>query len=392
MRVLLDCRPLQTTSRVRGLGSYLIQLAQEYLQLRPRDFEFSFLFWETAQAEKKLLAALIGKTQSAEILQNSVFMPPGRWSKLGWLKDALFNKNNWLKAVQGVDLIHFPSIFELNLGWPKQRLPVPKVVTVHDLMPVTHADMILKGKHRVLKPLYKFQAGLLNEADAVIFASDNTQTEAKELLKSQNLQRKIFHGAGERFKAASPEQVKAVREKYRLPEQFIFFLGGLSPNKNLISLLKAARLTALPPLVVAGGYRPQDCQAFKRDFPEVLWLGCVPNEDVPPLYTACSLYVMPSLCEGFGLPLAEAMRCGAPTACSNRPPMTEIVGGAGILFDPHDPADIAAKLNEALQNPERLQELRRKSLDRGALFTFRNTALQTLELYRKAALEFKQKS
>lgn len=392
MRVLLDCRPLQTTSRVRGLGSYLIQLAQEYLRLRPQGFDFYYLFWETGDVEKRELARLIGDTGESEILERSVYMPPNRWRKLGWLKDALFNRSAWLKAVRNVDLIHFPSIFELNLGWPGASLTAPRVVTVHDLMPVTHADMLLKGKHKLLKPVYKFQANLLNRADAIIFASENTQREAAKILRSQNLQRRILHGAGERFTAASAEAVKAIREKYRLPEKFILFLSGLSPNKNIINLLKASKLAELPPLVVAGGYRPQDCLAFKQDYPEAIWLGAVPNEDVPPLYTACSLYVMPSLCEGFGLPLAEAMRCGAPAACSDRPPMTEIIGDAGILFDPLDPADIAAKLKEALQNPERLQSLRRKSLERGALFTFKNTALQTLELYKTAVSEFNKKN
>ncbi len=113
-------------------------------------------------------------------------------------------------------------------------------------------------------------------------------------------------------------------------------------------------------------------------------LGYIPYEDLPYLYNMARLLVFPSLFEGFGIPLVEAMACGCPIVCSNATSIPEVVGDAGVIFDPFSPEDMAEKIWQLWNDDVKLQDMRIWGMERAKLFSWDNTARQTIEVYRKA--------
>jgi len=117
----------------------------------------------------------------------------------------------------------------------------------------------------------------------------------------------------------------------------------------------------------------------------VRFLGPVPEDDLPALYAGATLFVFPSLYEGFGLPVLEAMACGTPVACSNTSSLPEVVGDAALTFDPADSSAIARAITRVLADAELRQVLRERGLAQAAGFSWERTAAKTLEVYRRAA-------
>jgi glycosyltransferase involved in cell wall biosynthesis len=116
---------------------------------------------------------------------------------------------------------------------------------------------------------------------------------------------------------------------------------------------------------------------------QVTFTGYVPDEDLPALYNAAELFVFPSLYEGFGLPVLEAMACGAPVVTSNTSSLPEVAGDAAILVDPYDVNAIAQAMRQVLEDPALAEALRQKGLERAKLFTWEKTARQTIAVYEK---------
>ena len=179
---------------------------------------------------------------------------------------------------------------------------------------------------------------------------------------------------------------------------YVLALGNLQPRKNLPGLVEAWALLAADEayaehrLVIAGGFRGRRDDAPARAISagigdRVLFPGFVGHADLPALYANASLFVFPSLYEGFGLPVLEAMACGTPVACSRTTSLPEVAGGAAALFDPEDPRDIAAVLGALLADPELRADLRRRGLRRAASATWRRCAELTAAAYDAAADE-----
>jgi len=118
---------------------------------------------------------------------------------------------------------------------------------------------------------------------------------------------------------------------------------------------------------------------------EVNFIGWVPEEDKPPLYSGASLFVFPSLYEGFGLPVVEAMACGTPLIASKASSLPELVGEGGLLFDPHDPGELKEAMIGLLSDEQLASDLRAKGLKRAGDFSWERTAQETLAVYREVA-------
>ena len=196
--------------------------------------------------------------------------------------------------------------------------------------------------------------------------------------------------ADPQFTPQSAKASKKVRDKYALPARFLLYVGSNKPHKNLTTLVRAyasLRDTGVP-LVVAGTWLPSYGEpravagALHLDT-SIRWLGPVPGEDLPKLYAAAQLFVFPSLAEGFGLPVIEAMPCGTPVACSRIPSLLEVAGEAAATFDPTDPASLADTLQLLLQDDARREILRQHGLTRAAQFSWNETAKASLTLYRE---------
>ena len=156
----------------------------------------------------------------------------------------------------------------------------------------------------------------------------------------------IPNGVGRQFVPADPQTVEETRRRLGLPRQYVLSVGSLQPRKNLPRLLEAWRRLPVVDwdlslvLVGATGQTFRSVQ-LAGDAPNVEFAGYVSDQDLAAVYTGAAMFVFPSLYEGFGLPVLEAMACGTPVVCSSATALPEVVGDAGILVDPYDPDSIA---------------------------------------------------
>jgi glycosyltransferase involved in cell wall biosynthesis len=184
------------------------------------------------------------------------------------------------------------------------------------------------------------------------------------------------------------QRLESVRENYHLPEHFILWVGQMYPPKNLGRLLKAlaqVKDDICHALVIAGEQRWRaegDLELIERlgIRNRVHFTGWVSHDDLPAFYNLADLFVLPSLYEGFGIPLLEAMACGCPVVTSTTCSPPEVVGGAGFLVDPLDVNEVAAGICEVLCNSELRNTLATRGLERAKEFSWEKCARQTLEV------------
>jgi alpha-1,3-rhamnosyl/mannosyltransferase len=204
----------------------------------------------------------------------------------------------------------------------------------------------------------------------------------------------VYHGIFDPKPRIDEEQKAKLRARFHLPERFIVCVSHMHLRKNTTRLVEAfARISSRQPdlhLVLVGGGHPdyieevrkkvRDCGLTER----VHLTGPVSHEDVPAFYAAACLFVLPSLLEGFGIPLIEAMAMGCPIAASNATSIPEVVGDAGLLFNPEDVEEMSVKILQILDDSSLRNRLIEKGRSRAADFTWEKAARQTLDVYRKA--------
>jgi glycosyltransferase involved in cell wall biosynthesis len=184
------------------------------------------------------------------------------------------------------------------------------------------------------------------------------------------------------------EEVERVLIRYGIQRPYLLWVGTIEPRKNLPGLLQAyARLSDGLELVLVGpeGWNEDLTALTKRFGVQVNALGFVPHEELPPLYAGATGLCFPSLSEGFGFPVLEAMAQGTPVVTSAGTSTEELAGGAAILVDPRDPAAIADGLERLLDNPGLADELAHAGRARAAEFTWRRTAELVEAAYRELA-------
>jgi len=290
----------------------------------------------------------------------------------------------WLAARAGVDLVH--SLASTAPLWGRFR----RLVTVHDLIyarfPEAHAGIRDKGM-KVLVP----QA--VRRSHRVIVDSNSTRDDLVELLSvsPEDIDVVPLGLGGVRRETPLPE--RETRERFELGERrVVLSLSAKRPHKNLIALIGA--LARIPvedrPLLVLPGY-PTAHEAELRERAisagvagDVRFPAWVSAAEVEGLWALAQAFVFPSLYEGFGLPVLEAMARDVPVACSNASSLPEVTGEAALLFDPYDEAAIAAALRQLLEDQPLRERLRARGLARVAEFTWERTARLTLDSYRRA--------
>jgi len=239
--------------------------------------------------------------------------------------------------------------------------------------------------HSRLNRLYLRAAmpAFLRAADAVVAISESTRSDAIRLYGlKQDAITIAPPGLGQRFTTPiDPAQLTAARARYGLPERFALFVGTLEPRKNLAVVLRALARPALSdvPLVVAGrpGWLFADTERLIESLglrSRVLRIGRVPDDDLPALYGLAEVFTFPSLYEGFGLPVLEALACGAPVIAADRSSLPEVVGDAGRLVAPEDVDGWEAALVELWHSAEARATLRERGPVRARAFSWDNAA------------------
>jgi glycosyltransferase involved in cell wall biosynthesis len=189
-----------------------------------------------------------------------------------------------------------------------------------------------------------------------------------------------------------PARLQAVRQRYGIARDYILSVGSLQPRKNLVRLIHAyVNLRRRDDdvdhqLVIVGkkGWLYQDIFRAARESPfveDIIFTGYVPEEDLPALYSGATVFVYPSIFEGFGLPVLEAMACGVPVITSNSSSLPEVVGEAAILVNPYDERAIEVALRQVVWNAELRRELSERGLRRAQQFSWRRTAELTVRAY-----------
>jgi glycosyltransferase involved in cell wall biosynthesis len=277
---------------------------------------------------------------------------------------------------QSMDLLYSTAfVTPLAARWPT-------VVTIYDLS-FLHHPKALSGARRGYLRLFSHLS--CRRARRIIAISESTR---RDLVKQWGIAAdKIdvaYPGVGEQFRPLPEDEVEAFRARQGLPPRFILHLGTLEPRKNLVRLIQAfARLKTDAKLVLAGGrgwlYDEITAEIERLGLQDrVVLPGYIADEALCFWYNAASVLAYPSLYEGFGLPVIEAMACGTPVVTSTASSLPEAAGEAGLLVDPHDIEMLAEALQRALTDEVLQEEMRKRGLSQAARFTWEATAATTV--------------
>ena len=294
----------------------------------------------------------------------------------------------------------FEADLELDQIWPAWSRATRLVVTLYDLIPLIMHERY-NADWGYMATAWIARLGLLGSAHQILTISQQTADDAMERLNIPEERITVIDsGVSDRFSSLvrSREEANEILRS-SLPKVrpgFLLYVGGVDYRKNLEGALRG--YAELPravrdahQLVIACNLA-QHLRFSLRIFAQglgieprnLLLTGFVSDRDLAALYRSCELFVFPSLYEGAGLPILEAMTCGAPVAASGTSAMPELLGDLDATFEPTDPADIARVIREALETPGKLQALRERSRRRVELYTWERVAERTLEGYERA--------
>lgn len=284
---------------------------------------------------------------------------------------------------------------------------MPAITTIYDTISLIYPEYVPSARTRRL--IHTLHALAVRASRRVITISQSAASDiARFYPRSKDKLIVTPLAADPSFTPQPDHAVEAARAQFQLQGRFAFYLASNKPHKNLVRLIDAwAILTRdwgsesrespfsnhdAPILVIAGHVDPRYPEAPQRVKElgleqHVRFIGPVSDAQAAALYSACDLFVYPSLYEGFGLTPLEAMACGAPVACSNTSSLPEVAGDAALLFDPLNPQEMAQACLHVLRDDALRAGMRERSLKQAAKFSWQETARLTIDVYRQSAIE-----
>jgi len=354
-----------------GIGQYISSLLPQLLQTAP-DWQIHLLRRPQCWPDYQLEA-----WQAPNIIHHISHLPP--------MSPRQHLEVPQLAYKLGVDLLHYPH-FDAPVWWQ----PVAVVATIHDAKYLVRPDFFTNLSS--LKRLYMrlcFRA-TLQRAAAVIADSYNTAHDLQRLFQAPAERMAVVHLAADpRFRPATEQAIAAVRSQYHLVRPFVLTVGEQRPHKNHTGLLRAyaaSQSRATHDLVIVGRQHgdytePQALAETLGLSEQVHFLSRVDFQELTALYSGADLFVLPSLYEGFGLPVLEAMACGAPVVAAQTTSTGEIADGGAFLIDPENDREITTAIDRLLSDHSYRQTLIAKGAAHRRAFTWRKTAVKTVELY-----------
>lgn len=348
MKIAVDVSPLTDDSaishRVRGIGSYIENLKKSLVQFFPND---QYIFFSRGQ------------------------------------------------SLKNIDIIHYPYFEPFFLTLPLRKR-YKTVVTVHDLTPFVFPKEFPYGYRGFLKWLV--QKFSLKKADAVITDSECSRQDVIRIAKIPK--EKVFTvylAAEKEFKVIKDNaKFLQIKKKYNLPEKFALYVGDVTWNKNLPCLIKAIKKTNVPLVMVGKALLQKEfdkdnlwnkdlitVQNLIKNDKQITCLGFISTENLVLLYNMATAFVMPSLYEGFGLPILEAMQCGCPVIATKEGSLKEIAGDAAFFVDAYNIESIASGIEQVIKDKGLQRELSEKGLIQAKKFSWEETARKTMQVYKK---------
>jgi glycosyltransferase involved in cell wall biosynthesis len=371
MKIAIDLTPL--LKHRTGVDVYMLELTR-YLLRANREHSFMILSnFEDREALDGDVASncrvipVAFRSRAARFLAGQVALPV-------------------VASLEKVDIVHSPSFF-----MPLSRGKAKHVITVHDLtsysLPQHHT------RFRRSFAYLKLLAASIRRADLICVPSQATRQQLQEYFPKvvAGRIRVIPHGISERFRPVAPEEVSAVRQRLQLHWPYILFVGTLGSRKNLFHLLdsysKLAEQEDLQEHLVLVGLRESGSRELLRriESPElqqrVHLLGYVADEDLSAVYCGATIFVYPSISEGFGLPPFEAMACGTPVIVSQIPAFTENLAGAAEFISLAEPGALGEATRRLLSDASLRARYRAAGLQRAKAFCWQRTAAETMRCY-----------
>lgn len=357
-------------SPLTGVGNYTYQIAKA---LKEIDEENEYIYFYRFFSNKLYHANL-----TLKIISKFPELIPGMFRPL----TRKIKKINLKFSQDFFDIYFEPNFIPIDIHSKYT------VVTVHDF------SFELYPNWHPIDRVHYFKTNFwesIKRADKIIVGSDFVKDIAiKNFSFSEEKVKVIYYGYDRStFKLYSKEELKTTRKKYKLPNNFLLYVGSIEPRKNIKNLLLAYNSLGQDfkknyKLVIVGfsGWRNEEVMKIIKSSHYVYYLGYVSREDLGKIYNLADVFVYPSYHEGFGLPALEAMACGCPTIVSNTSSLPEICGDSGLYVNPYDPASIARRIYEIVNDEKLRGTLRKKGLERAQLFSWEKSAREHLDLFR----------
>lgn len=366
-----------------GLNAHLLSGDSSYRAAGIAGYMANVMLWlPRAVPEDWRLTAFVGAQFAADLAGYAV-------QRSGIDTSSPVKRIVWEQVIQPWAVRHMDGLHAQAFVSPVVSR-VPTVVTVYDLSFVHYPQGLTAARRLYLRLLTPLSC---RRARRVIAISQSTADDLVSVFGIPAEKIDIALGAHdpERYRPLPAADVDAFRAAKKLPDRFWLFVGTIEPRKNLVRLLTAyAQLdpNTRPPLIIGGGkgwLADEVFEAVRRLSLEraVRFIGYVPVEDLPLWYNSAQLFVFPSVYEGFGLPVLEAMACGTPVVTSNVSSLPEVTGDVALRVDPHSVDDLATTLRRANEDEAWRRSAAQAGIERAATFSWMETARQTVGAYRK---------
>lgn len=405
MNIVIDLRPL-IGGRLSGVEIYTRNLVKNLIRI---DRKNKYILWINAFAnQKKTLADFDGEN----VIKINTRIPNKILNSMLFLfKKPLLDKLIFGKTSLKTDVFFFPDLRPASLS-----KEVKTICVVHDLS-FEHYPQFFSRKTRLWHKLLNAKKKL-KSFDEIIAVSNSTKKDLIETYKIESQKIKVIHEGPPDIGATDSNtdsdcktddnlsrgnnstavlrlcftagNTATVRRKYNLPEKYFFFLSTIEPRKNIVRMINAFHEfkktdTENIKLVIGGVIRPEIFARQKiKITKDIIFTGFVSEEDKPYLFHLASAFIYPSLYEGFGLPLLEAMQYGTPIITSNTSSMPEVVGEAALFFDPKNTDEITSAMSEIVK-PETRQILKEKMSHQIKKFNWEKCATETLAVIESPA-------
>jgi glycosyltransferase involved in cell wall biosynthesis len=413
MRIGIDISTVLNHGKDIGSGRYIVNLIKNLIAINKED-----TFVLTARYTDKQYLDILDELKSTcfnpvlEINNKKNVKNEKEFEEEKLKKDKYKDKKGRLEfklfqlSQKKLDLwnkLHFPPLEMLGFSTDIFHCPdflIPPttnkniILTIHDLAFIRFPHFNFEWFVKKYTKEVRRNAAI---AKRIIAVSQSTKKDIMEFFKTSSTKIDVIYEAADTiFKKLSENEInRSLLEKYKITKKFLLSVGTIEPRKNYVTLIKAfnflknCHLNFNHQLVIIGrtgwmsetAYAEYENSPFKND---IIFAGRVSDSELVHMYNMAELFVYPSIFEGFGLPLIEALQCGLPAIASKTSSIPEIVDAKKCLFNPADEKEIAEKINLVLNNEELKKELCQKAIKNAAKFNWRLTAEKTLDAYKKS--------
>jgi glycosyltransferase involved in cell wall biosynthesis len=387
MRILVDASCWENR---RGYGRFTREITAALVQNFSREHEFVLLTDRDTAARNRFP----GEARVESVATSEQPIQAAASGRARTVADIL--RFAWVARRHRADVVFFPA--------PYTYFPIldgtPMVLCLHDAMTEKRPDLFFATRQDRLRWRIKLSLAR-RQARCIVSPSEQAR---RDVARAFGIPPAKIGRIGEAAAAGfvpidDAATIRATLERYGLatPPPIVLYVGAVSPHKNIEGLARAfARLESACQLVIVGEIENDSYLGSSQQVRSVIdtldlggrvsCLGYVPDADLAALYSAAALLVQPSLHEGFGLPVLEAMACGTPVAVSAREALLDLVGDAGLLFDPESIEDMAATIDRLLRDGDLRRDLRQRGLAKAREYSWKSAAEQTMSVLMDVAV------